>query len=252
MNKSIDFNCDLGEYCSPDQEEKEKTILRYISSANIACGAHAGNDESIYKTMLHAKSLGVSVGAHPSFQDRQNFGRTEMFLPPEELESVVYEQLQNFLNIASSAGVEVCHVKPHGALYNMAAKSDEISKVICVAIKKTNKDLKFFGLAGSVMLQVAKEQGFETVSEVFADRRYGAGGFLVARSKKNALITEVDEARTQLHRLVAEDRVLLEDKSFWGLSAQTVCIHGDGVNAVEFAEGLRGEMDKLGVAVCPP
>ncbi|MEK9877420.1 MAG: LamB/YcsF family protein, partial [Betaproteobacteria bacterium] len=111
---------------------------------------------------------------------------------------------------------------------------------------------KFFGLAGSVMLQVAKEQGFETVSEVFADRRYGAGGFLVARSKKNALITEVDEARTQLHRLVAEDRVLLEDKSFWGLSAQTVCIHGDGVNAVEFAEGLRGEMDKLGVAVCPP
>ena len=252
MNKSIDFNCDLGEYCSPEEEAREKTILRYISSANIACGMHAGNDESIYKTMLHAKSLGVSVGAHPSFPDRQNFGRTEMSLPPDELESVVYEQLSNFLNIASSAGVEVRHVKPHGALYNMAAKSDEISKAICVAIKKTNKDLKFFGLAGSLMLRVAEEEGFETVSEVFADRRYGVGGFLVARSKKNALITQVDEAKSQLRRIMTEEKVLLEDKSLWQLSAQTVCIHGDGVNAVEFAKGLRREIDGLGITVCSP
>jgi UPF0271 protein len=252
MNKSIDFNCDLGEYCSPEEEAREKTILRYISSANIACGMHAGNEESIYKTMLHAKSLGVSVGAHPSFPDRQNFGRTEMSLLPDELESVVYEQLRNFLNIASSAGVEVRHVKPHGALYNMAAKSDEISKAICVAIKKTDKDLKFFGLSGSLMLEVAEGVGFETVSEVFADRRYGAGGFLVARSKKNALITEVDEAKSQLRRLITEGKVLLEDRSLWQLSAQTVCIHGDGPKALEFAQGLRGEIDGLGVTVCSP
>ncbi|MES1198147.1 MAG: 5-oxoprolinase subunit PxpA [Chitinophagaceae bacterium] len=226
----IDINCDLGEGIGMDE-----AIMPYISSASIACGYHAGNEETIWQSIELAIKNNVSVGAHPSFLDKEHFGRIEMDLPPEEVYELVAQQLILFDEIASDAAVNMQHVKPHGALYNLSAKKSSIARAIAEAVKDHNKHLILFGLSGSQSIIEAKEIGLKTASEVFADRTYRDDGNLTARSTPNALLEDADEAVQQALQMIKEKTVTTLSGKTIPIVAETICIHGDGKKAIEFA-----------------
>lgn len=215
----IDVNCDMGEGV-PDQE----AMMPYLTSANIACGGHAGDEESMRLTILQALRHGLKIGAHPGYFDKANFGRTEMRLPEEEIAMAVHTQCAVFGRIAEGCGARVVHVKPHGALYNQGVKSAAISRAIAEGVGRWRTDVAIMGLAGSLMLDVFREAGFRAMAEAFADRRYEADGTLRSRKFADALITDPLEAAGQAMRIARE-----------GL-AETICIHGDTPGAVGIAK----------------
>jgi UPF0271 protein len=235
----IDLNCDLGEGAAHDAE-----LMPLITSANIACGAHAGDEATMRTTMALAQKHGVAIGAHPGFADRANFGRRELPLSPDEVHELVLNQVRKLQRLGP-----VRHVKPHGALYNMAARDLALARAVVDAIYEVDPRLILFGLAGSHLVAVAEACGLPVVSEVFADRTYQADGSLTPRSQPNSIITDESAAVAQVLRMVREGKVRATDGTDVAITADTVCLHGDGAHPVEFARKLRQELTAAGVEI---
>lgn len=229
----IDLNCDMGEGM-PDDE----ALMPLLSSANISCGYHAGDEATLRATLELARHYGVNAGAHVSFPDRENFGRTEMNLPPTELYACVVDQLQLFDRAARSVGVEPVHVKPHGALYNQSARDPKIAQIIARAVRDTNPRWILFGLSGSDSIREAQQLGLSTASEVFADRSYQDDGSLTPRKLAGAMIENTAEAIAQVLLMIRAGRVRTLSGKEIPIVADTVCLHGDGPKALIFARAL--------------
>ncbi|HKO80021.1 MAG TPA: 5-oxoprolinase subunit PxpA [Chitinophagaceae bacterium] len=233
------INCDLGEGIGNDE-----LIMPYIDSANIACGYHAGDVETIKSTITLCIQHKVHIGAHPSFYDRKNFGRTEMNLLPGDLYDLITQQLYIFKELTDLLDQKIDHVKPHGALYNMSARDASIAKVIARAVKDFDNHLILFGLSGSHSISEAKAIGLKTASEVFADRTYQDDGSLTPRSQPNAVIEDAGKAAQQVLQMIKEGSVTTVSGRVTPIVADTICIHGDGKNAVEFAKLIHDAIKK--------
>ena len=227
----------------------DELIMPFISSANIACGAHAGSDKTMYETVLLAKRYNIKIGAHPSFLDRKNFGRVEMKSTPLEIYNTVTDQIRSLQNIAEKAKCKLHHVKPHGALYNMAAKDQIIAASIAMAVKDCDQQLKVYGLSNSFLISESRSIGLKTVSEVFADRTYLDDGSLTPRSKPNALISDPQEAIQQVLRMIKTGKVRTTSNKEIPIFAESVCIHGDGKNAVEFSKEINAALIKENITI---
>jgi UPF0271 protein len=218
---------------------RDELIMPFITSANIACGYHAGDEETMLQTILLAKKNNVLIGAHPSYFDRENFGRTNMPVSPQEVFDLVTQQVLLLQDIAQKNKMELHHVKPHGALYNIAAKEKEIANAIARAVKKCGSHLALYGLSNSFLISEAEKEGLKTFSEVFADRTYQDDGSLTPRTFPNALVKNTDDAVKQVMMMVNDGRVKTVSGKTIPITAQTICIHGDGEHAVEFAKAIR-------------
>ena len=243
---SIDLNCDMGEGMSNDE-----AVMPYISSANVACGYHAGNENSIWETIELAQKYKVSIGAHPSFLDKENFGRKEIDLPAEDIYELVAQQLILFDEITSDADTGMQHVKPHGALYNMSAKNISIAQAIANAVKDHNTHLILFGLSGSYSISEAKAAGLKTASEVFADRTYQDNGHLTSRLQPHALIEDAGKVIQQVLQMIKEGTVTAISGKIIPVVAETICLHGDGKYAAEFAKQIHEALVKEGITIRP-
>ncbi len=229
----IDINCDMGEGCGNDAE-----LMNCVSSINIACGFHAGNATIMRKTVELAVNKGVKIGSHPSFSDLANFGRSEMDVSAQEVFDIVLYQISALKGICEAFGAKLSHVKPHGALYNQAAKDKNLAEAIAKAVKKLDANLILYGLSGSCLISEAEKIGLQTKSEVFADRTYRTDGSLTPRNMPNALIRNVEEAIKQVLQMLETQTVTATTGEIVNLKAETICIHGDGENAVEFAKAI--------------
>ena len=228
-----DLNCDMGEGIGNDE-----SIMPYITSANIACGYHAGDEYTMQQTILLAKRYNVNIGAHPSFLDRENFGRTEIIRSPQEVYELVSEQIKRLQKIASDNQATLQHVKPHGALYNMAAKDKVLAHAIALAVKDIDENLILFGLSNSFLISETKAIGLITASEVFADRTFQDDGSLTPRAQPNALIQNVDEMIQQVSKMLQGKVKTVSGKEI-PIVAETICIHSDGEHALEFAKEIK-------------
>ena len=235
----VTFNCDMGEGMANDA-----AIMPYIHSANIACGYHAGDEHTMWQTVELALKNNVAVGAHVSFLDRKNFGRTEYDLTTAEIYELVQQQLILLNEIAGSFDIALQHVKPHGALYNMSARNNEIAKAIASAVKDYDRNLVLFGLSGSFSIQEAKAIGLSTANEVFADRTYQDDGSLTPRSDTNALIESTEKAIEQVQQLLNEGTITSVNGKKITVDVETICIHSDGKHAVAFAKAIHDVLSK--------
>jgi UPF0271 protein len=232
---TIDINCDMGEGI-----ENDEALMPFITSANIACGYHAGDETTMRSTVMMAKKALVAIGAHPSFLDRENFGRTEIKdITPQQVYDVVIAQLTSIHKIVIECNTHLHHVKPHGALYNMAAKDPALSMAIANAIYDFDKTQVLFGLSGSYLISEAKAMGIKTASEVFADRTYQDDGNLTPRTKLNALIEDEERAIGQVIQMIKKGTVTATSGKEVPILAETICLHGDGKNAVAFASAIN-------------
>lgn len=236
----VDINCDMGE----GMAGRDELLMPYIHSANIACGYHAGDSATMWKTVELAVKYNVAIGAHPSFLDRDNFGRTEMNSSPEEIYELISQQLILLHDITTALDTRLQHVKPHGALYNMSARDPAIANTITKAIKDFDPSLTLFGLSGSHSIHEAKALGLKTASEVFADRTYRDDGSLTPRSQPHAVIENVDKAVQQVNQMIKEGTVTTLSGKKIPVVAETICIHGDGKQAVKFAQAIHDALQK--------
>jgi 5-oxoprolinase (ATP-hydrolysing) subunit A len=245
----IDLNCDMGEYPEAVVDGTQEALMRSVTSVNIACGGHAGDAGMMRATIEQAMRHGVAIGAHPGYADRENFGRVELQWPAAEVADSVYEQVVALAKIAESCGSRVGHVKPHGALYNQAARDRELAAAIAEGVGRWSREVVMVGLAGSPMLDVFREAGFAVAAEAFADRRYEADGSLRSRKFADGLVDVPDEAGKQALRIVERNEVIACDGSAVRLVAQTLCVHGDTPGAVEIAMATKQALAKAGVAM---
>lgn len=229
----------MGEGFGAYEIGNDSALMNLISSANIACGFHAGDASIMRKTTEIAIEKGVAVGAHPSFPDLQGFGRRNMALSPQEVYDICVYQISAMFGVVRALGGKLHHVKPHGALYNMAAKDAKLAESIAKATKAIHPNLILYGLAGSYLISEAEKIGLQTASEVFADRTYQNDGSLTPRTQSNALIKSTEDAINQVVMMIEEGEVIATDGTKVQLKADTVCVHGDGEHAVEFATELR-------------
>jgi UPF0271 protein len=234
-----DINCDMGEGISNDE-----AIMPFISSANIACGYHAGDEDTMKRTVELAMKHNIFIGAHPSYLDRENFGRTDIRIPLDEVYDLVTKQIHLLLEITKAAGTTLQHVKPHGALYNMAARAKPLAAVIALAVKDVDEQLKLYGLSGSHLINEAKKIGVKSVSEVFADRTYQDDGRLTPRSRPDALLNDANKVVQQVMQMIKEGTVTTVSGKIIPIAAETICIHGDGEHAVEFAQAIHEAIKK--------
>lgn len=237
---SIDLNCDMGEGIGTDE-----LIMPYISSANIACGGHAGDESIMQQTILLAKKYQVAVGAHPSYPDRKNFGRIEMHLSEDEIYKEVFQQIQLLRNIASEEGVQLHHVKPHGALYNTAAKNVAVSNAVVHAILDIDPTLKVYGLPLSTFESVCKKNKLQFVGEGFADRTYMEDGSLTPRTSPHAMITDTATSIDQVINMALKQEVKTSPGKWIKMPVKTICIHGDGEHAVLFAKSIHEALKQM-------
>ncbi len=247
MQHTIDINCDMGEGCGDDA-----ALMPFISSANIACGYHAGDAATMRETIKLAARHGVAVGAHPSYRDRDNFGRTDLELSHDEIRTLILEQLDIFAGACREVGVTMGHVKPHGALYNRSARDVVVAQSIAKAVREFDPDLWLYGLAQSHSTEAARSLGLKAADEAFADRAYEPDGSLVSRKMPDALIDSPEIAAAQALRIALGGGVVAVDGSNVPLSAETICIHGDGPNAVAIARTIRSAFELAGVAIKAP
>ena len=236
---SVDLNCDMGESFGAWTIGTDAEMMDYVSSVNVACGFHAGDASVIRKTVETAIAKNLHVGAHPSFPDLQGFGRREMNLPPNEIFDIVLYQVAALKGICEASGGKLHHVKPHGALYNQAAKDRIIAEAIASAVKAIDANLVLYGLSNSFLITEAESLGLKTASEVFADRTYQADGTLTPRSESNALIEKTEQSITQVLQMIKSNTVTAANGETVSIKAETVCIHGDGAHALEFARTIR-------------
>lgn len=247
--RSIDLNCDLGEDESEQGAQREAQILPHITSANVACGFHAGGPAYMRRTMSAAAALGIALGAHPSLADREHFGRRELAVTPERIYEDVLYQIGAAAAIACSLDAPLNHVKPHGALYNMAARDFALADAIACAVRDFDPGLVLFGLSGSKMLQAGEARGLRCAAEVFADRSYQRDGSLTPRSQAGALIEDADVASAQVMQMISAGTVRAIDGAEVRIRADTVCLHGDSAQAPVFAARLRSALENAGVTV---
>ena len=240
----IDLTADLGEGGAFDRE-----LLSLVSSANISCGAHAGNEATISRAIELALEHKVRIGAHPSYPDRDNFGRLPLQLSFASLRDHLLSQLDSLQTIAAKHMAVLSHIKPHGALYNQLAKDIRLAEHVTAIVKEFNPQLTVVGMAGGYFLQVAKHEGLSTLSEVFADRRYQSDGSLVPRDKSNAMIVDSDEAVAQSLQLVCQKQVRSVDGQLVPVQADTLCIHGDSSMALIFAQKLHQRFTQEGISI---
>jgi UPF0271 protein len=239
---SVDLNADLGEGAADDAE-----LLALVSSANIACGWHAGDARLMQATVSAALARGVAIGAHPSYPDRENFGRSEMQLAPADVRADLIYQIGALQALVHAAGGRLHHVKPHGALYNQAARDPALADAVVAAVRDVDPALAIYGLAGGELPRAAERAGLRAVAEAFADRGYRADGSLVPRNQPGALIDDASEAVARTLRMVREGVVVAVTGETVALQAQTLCLHGDGPHALAFARALHAALNQAGV-----
>jgi 5-oxoprolinase (ATP-hydrolysing) subunit A len=247
MKHSVDLNADLGE-----GEPSEGELLKLVSSANIACGFHAGDPSSMTASILAAREAGAAVGAHPSLSDRENFGRKELPVSTNEVFALVAYQVGAFLGIATSLGVRPNHVKPHGALYNMAARDPALAEAVAHGLLAVDRSLFLFAPSGSALARAGEAVGLRIAREAFADRNYQPDGSLVPRTQPNALLHDAGEAGERVLRMLREEVVRAIDGSDIPIQADTICVHGDTADAVAFAKDLRARLATAGITVAAP
>ncbi|WP_200956994.1 5-oxoprolinase subunit PxpA [Lysobacter sp. Root916] len=242
--KRIDFNCDLGEGCGDDA-----AILPYVSSANIACGGHAGDDATMRATLRLCREHGVAIGAHPGYEDREHFGRRVLPLDRDEIGMLILSQLARLAAIADDEGLRLSHVKPHGALYNLAADDRIVADAIVGSVAAFDPKLAVFGLSGSELTAAAEAAGLRAVHEVFAERGYGRNGRLLPRGTPGAVLETLEQAIAQVHSLATRGEVVCADGHRLPLRADTLCLHGDRADAPEFARAVRAALEADGIRV---
>ena len=247
----VDLNSDLGESFGRYTIGSDDRIIPLITSANIACGFHASDPVVMMKTVNMVKKAGTGAGAHPGYPDLMGFGRRNMNVSHDEAKAYTLYQISALGGMCKAAGVKLSHVKPHGAMYNMAGKDYELSKAICEAIKEYDPSLIVMGLAGSQMVKAARDMGLKTAEEVFADRAYEEDGSLVARSKPGAMIEDEDEAIARVVRMIKEGKVQAITGNDIDIKADSVCVHGDGEKALLFVEKIRKALTDEGIEICP-
>jgi UPF0271 protein len=244
---SIDINCDMGEGMQNDA-----LLMPYISSANIACGYHAGDLDTIKKTIELALENNVAIGAHPSYNDRENFGRLTQTISLIELAELISDQLFLFEKITNQMGCKIHHVKLHGALYNDCAKDALSSKIVAQTIQAIDPSIMLYGLSGSHSIQEAKAIGLQSVQEVFADRTYQSNGQLTPRYLDHALITDPNESAKQVLSMVLDQEIKTLDGTMIAMHAETICIHGDHTDAVEIAKHLFNTLQQYQIEIKQP
>lgn len=246
MIRCLDFNADLGE------GGDDQSLMPWLSSASIACGFHAGDPARMRDTVALCLQHGVAIGAHPSFDDRANFGRTEHAITPADAHALVSYQIVALAGIARAAGARLAHVKPHGALYNQAARVPALADAIASAVRDADPGLRLFGLAASALTAAGERRGLAVAHEVFAERRYDANGQLAPRGSPDAVIETVEHSLAQVRQLLREGAVTARSGERIALRADTLCLHGDRPDAAAFARALREALDADGVQVRAP
>ena len=246
---SIDLNADVGEVPAALADGAEERLLRLVTSANIACGGHAGTPESMRAVVAIAHRLHVAIGAHPGYPDPENFGRREMPLSSTQIEEAVSSQVAALMDVARRQGATVRHVKPHGALYNVAVKDDQVALAIANGLRAWRDAILLVGLAGSRMLDVWRQEGFQVAAEAFADRAYEADGTLRARRHSDALLTDPAAAAQQALEIVLHHRVISSNGTSVPIAAQTLCVHGDTPNVVTILQAIRDGLESHGVEI---
>jgi UPF0271 protein len=247
----IDLNCDMGEIPEAVADGTQEALMRSVTSVNIACGGHAGDEHTMRATIEQALRHGVAIGAHPGYADRANFGRVELKLSAAEVVDSIFAQVQALAKIAESCSARVTHVKPHGALYNQAVRDRELAGAIALGVARWSREVVLVGLAGSSMLEVFREAGFAVAAEAFADRRYEADGSLRSRKFADALIGDPEEAARQALRIVKGHDVIAHDGSTVRVEAQTICFHGDTAGSSEIAQVLAKTLSGVGISLRP-
>jgi UPF0271 protein len=247
--KRIDLNCDMGELPGAIADGTQESLMRSITSANVACGGHAGDFATMRTTIEQALKYDVAIGAHPGYPDRENFGRLELKLSSQEISDFVFQQVSALAEIAESFGASVIHVKPHGALYNQAVGNREIASAIAAGVARWRRDVVLVGLAGSAMLEVFRKAGFVVAAEAFADRRYEPDGTLRSRKFADALVGDPGEASRQAVSIVERGLVTASNGSEVAVNADTICIHGDTPGATEIASAVARTLRQSGITL---
>jgi UPF0271 protein len=247
--KSIDLNCDMGEMPKAIADGTQESLMPYLTSVNVACGGHAGDERTMKATVEQALRAKLAIGAHPGYPDRANFGREELNLPPGKIADAVFEQVRKLAEVAASCGATPKHVKAHGALYNQAARDRTIARAIADGVARWRRDVVLVGLAGSSMLDVFREAGFAVAAEAFADRRYEPDGRLRSRKHADALILDPTEAAEQALRIAEQARVIATGGAEITLNAQTLCIHGDTPGAPQIAAAVAQALRRAGITL---
>ena len=247
----ININCDLGESSKFHSTENDHSLLKIVNSANIACGYHAGDKLTMEKTVKISKENSVSIGAHPSFNDPENFGRKRLNLPSDIIRKLIIDQIITLSNISTKLDVKVTHVKPHGALNNMACEDYDLAKLIAKSILEVNKELIFLIPAGSQMEKAGKKFEMKTATEIFADRNYEDDGNLISRSKDNAMITNPKIAKKHVIKMVENQALNCYSGKQIPCEIDSICVHGDGQNAVDTAKEIKEGLINSGIILKP-
>jgi len=249
--RSLDLNCDMGESYGSWSTGNDAVLLDYVTSANIACGFHAGDPATMHKTVQLAIEKGVAVGAHPSLPDLQGFGRRAMNISPDEAYDLIVYQVGALAGFARALGGKLSHVKPHGALYNMAVMDRKLAQAIAEGVKDIDPTLVLFGLASSELVRAGEDAGLTVANEVFADRTYQANGSLTPRTQPNAMIRDVDASIEHVRRMVEDGKVRSLQGTEVPVRADTLCIHGDEPTALDFVLKIRKALTDSGIRLAP-
>jgi 5-oxoprolinase (ATP-hydrolysing) subunit A len=247
----IDLNCDMGEIPGHIADGTQESLMRSITSVNIACGGHAGDENTMKATVEQALRWNLTIGAHPGYPDPANFGRLSMSLPLDEIEETVYQQLRALAAVAATFATAIAHVKPHGALYNDAVNRPDLARAIASGVARFSKEVVLVGLAGSPMLQIFRDAGFRAAAEAFADRLYEPDGTLRSRKFDDALIRDPQKAGEQALRISRQQGVISATGSTVAMVAETICIHGDTPGAPKIAEAVANALQENGVTLRP-
>ena len=249
--KSIDLNCDMGEMPEAIADGTQEALMAYLTSVNIACGAHAGDEATMSTTIEQAMRRKLAIGAHPGYADRANFGRLELDLSADEIAESIFEQVSKLGEIAAKCGARVGHVKAHGALYNQAARDAAVAEAIADGVARWRRDVVLVGLAGSMMLDAFRRAGFSVAAEGFADRRYEPNGSLRSRKFGDALVSNPAEAAAQALHIAQAASVVASDGKKIRVEAQTICIHGDTPGALKIAAAVGERLENAGIELRP-
>ncbi len=251
MSVKVDLNSDLGESFGAYKIGMDDEVIKLVSSANVACGFHASDPVVMQKTVKMAKEAGIGIGAHPGFYDLMGFGRRNMVISPKEAYAYVTYQLGALYAFCSQQGVKIQHVKPHGALYNMAGKDYELAKGICQAIYDFDPEIILLGLSGSQMINAGRDIGLKCANEFFADRAYEDDGSLRARTKEGSMITDENEAIERVVKVLKTGTVTTYSGNELELKIDSICVHGDNAHALEFVKIIRERLSKEGIEIAP-
>ena len=247
----IDLNSDMGEIPAQIADGTQESLMRFITSVNIACGGHAGDERTMKTTIEQALRWNLTIGAHPGYPDRENFGRLELALPLSQIEESIHGQIRALAAIAETFATSIVHVKAHGALYNQAVHNADLARTIANAVARYSQDVVLVGLAGSPMLDIFRKAGFRVAAEAFADRQYEPDGTLRNRKFPDALIRDPQKAAEQAVRIATKKGVIASDGSTVQIDAQTICLHGDTPGAPQIAEAVANRLQASGVALRP-